>query len=185
MRVQATPPQAAPNKDRDFLSSIQNGYWRINSAGIKDDDLRRNLSWINSIVPRVHHLDDGISGFEMQCFPIDRHNRELPAHQHAGIDYWMTVGVEPGSRRYADPQNSDLGLTLRVRRQTLPIPAPGRFNEFLDDWRGIVRLLTAPNRAAAGLQEKNKGQGRKGANSLTCHKVAFFLVRLCISVHIG
>lgn len=149
MRIQATPPQASPNKDRDFLSSIQNGYWRINSAGIKDDNLRRNHSLVNAIVPCVHYLDDGISGFEMQCFPIGRHNRELPAHQHAGIDAWMTVGVEPGSRRYADPQYSDLGLTLlRVRRQTLPIPAPGCFNEFLDDWRGIVRLRAARSQSA-------------------------------------
>ena len=130
---------------------LDNGYWRINSAGIKDDNLRRNLSLINAIVRRVHHLDDRISCFQMQRFSFCSHDRELPAYQHAGIYHRMTVSIEPGSRRYANPQNSDLGLTLRIRRQKLSIPALGSFNEFLDDRRRLVRLRTDPNYGTARL----------------------------------
>lgn len=133
----------------DTLSSrLDNGYRRINNAGIKDYNLRRNLSLINAIVQRVHHLDDRISCFEMQRFSVCSHDCELPAYQHAGIYHRMTVSMELRSRRYANPQNSDLGLPLRIHRQKLPIPALGSFNEFLDDWRRLVRLRTDPNDGA-------------------------------------
>jgi len=69
----------------------------------------------------------------MQRFPFCSHDRELPAYQHTGIYHRMTVSIELCSRRYANPQDSNLGLTLLIGRQKLPIPALGGFNEFLDN----------------------------------------------------
>lgn len=56
----------------------------------------------------------------MQRLLVCGHNRELPAQQHAGIYHWMTVSVEPGSRRYDDSSNGNLGLTLRMERKSFP-----------------------------------------------------------------
>ena len=74
---------------RSAKCSLQ--LWRANSSGIKDDNLRRNLSLIDAIVQSVHYFDDRISCLEMQRFTVCGHDRELPAYQHAGIYHRMAV----------------------------------------------------------------------------------------------
>lgn len=50
--------------DNDILSWLfDNGYRHVNGTDVKDDNFSRNLSLINPIVQRLHHLDNGISGF--------------------------------------------------------------------------------------------------------------------------
>jgi hypothetical protein len=114
----------------------------------------------------------------MQRLSVCGHDRELSAQQHAAIDHRMTVSVEPGSRRYADPSNCDLGLTSRIRKQELPIPALGSLDKFLDDYSGLARMLIHSNRRTARLKEKNGAKGCEDSNGLFYHRIAFFFVRL-------
>ena len=100
-----------------LLLLLNNGYRCANRTGIKDDNLRRDRSLVNAIVQRVHHFDDWIPRCEMQRLSVSGQDRELPAEQHAGIYHRVAVSLEPCSRRYAHPQNSDLGLILRIGRQ--------------------------------------------------------------------
>src|SRR5512135_2203113 len=103
----------------------------------------------------------------MQRFSFLSYDRELPIYEYACIYHRMTMGIEPGSRRYADTQNSDLGLTCRIRRQKPPIPASGSINEFLLDNLGrLVRLRADPNRSTARLQENNSVEDCKDTNGL-------------------
>src|SRR5689334_17467100 len=72
-------------------------YGLSNDTSIKDNNFRGNRSIISSIVECVYHLNDGISCLQMQYFPVCGLDRELPAHQHASVDHWMTVSLKPRS----------------------------------------------------------------------------------------
>jgi hypothetical protein len=69
----------------------------------------------------------------MEPLSVCAYDRELPAQHHAGTYHWMTVCVEPGSGRYADPADCDLGPTSWIRTQIFSIPALGSLDEFLYD----------------------------------------------------
>lgn len=69
------------------LSLFSNGYRAANDSCIKDDNFCRIDSVINTIVCRVHHLDDRISCFEVKRFAVRRDDHKLPACQHPGIDH--------------------------------------------------------------------------------------------------
>jgi hypothetical protein len=112
----------------------------------------------------------------MQRLSVHRHDRELPAYQHAGIYHRVKVRIEPGPRRYADPQNCNLGLTLRIRRQKRSIPALAGFDEFPDDRRRPVHFRTAPDHGTTGLQEKNNKKARNDSNGMFHHGVTFSLI---------
>lgn len=43
------------------------GERRILNAGIEDYYLRGTIARVLAVVPRIHHLNDGISGFEKEC----------------------------------------------------------------------------------------------------------------------
>lgn len=107
----------------------------------------------------------------MQRLSVRGHDGQLPAHQHAGVYHRMTVSLEPGARRYADPSNCDLGLTLRMRKQGLPIPALRSLDEFLDRDRGLVRLLPDPKPRTARLKENNDAHDFEDSDSAFYHRL--------------
>ena len=150
-----------------------NGYRRAYDPGIEDHDLRSNVPLVDPIVLRVHQLDDGVSGFQMQRLPVRRYDRELPAQQDSSVDHRMAVRVKSGSRRNADPPDRDLRLTLRIRWQRFSIPAPRSHDELFGDDARLARLLPGSNRRTAGLQEENDADGRDDPDGMFQHGSAF------------
>ena len=54
------------------LPSFLDTYWRIQAAGVKDQDFRRFFAFILAVMPLIYNLDDWISRLKMQYFTFLR-----------------------------------------------------------------------------------------------------------------